>query len=335
VQQTVAADLYIAPASNEAVGLGAVIPGEALGWLRRQASVDAVETFRELRTIMQRNGSTEAILLAVVGGSRRTILTVGGSGSGALKIADLRGVAVSESFSRRHQVVVGEALTLLSPRGPVALPVAAIYRDYTRDEGVVLMNLQTFTKCWRDDGPQSVAVYVEKGADPASLGDSFDRQFSRAGEYHVYSNRLLRQRIIEIFDATFAVTQALRIVALIVAVAGIALSVTTLVVERRRETGILRALGCSPAQIRGLFATEATMICSVASIIGVAGGVALALILTWIVNPAFFGWTVGFSIPWLTTLTFPLWIMAAGFVAAWVPAGEAGKSSLAESVREE
>ena len=51
------------------------------------------------------------------------------------------------------------------------------------------------------------------------------------------SNRDLRTRVFEIFDQTFAVTYVLRTIAVIVAIVGICLTLTTLIAERSRELG--------------------------------------------------------------------------------------------------
>jgi putative ABC transport system permease protein len=335
VGQTVGADLYIAPASNETLGLDAVIPDEAVEWVRSKVGAAGLETFREVRVNMLLRDSVQPVLLAVVEGSRRKVELAGTEHevSGVPDASDR--AVVSESFSRRYRVHAGDKLELLSSRGKVEFQVSAIYRDYTRDEGVILLSLSTFTRFWRDDGPQSMAIYVGDKEKLNELEEGFRQRFAPEGEYHLYSNRTLRQRILEIFDATFAVTRGLRFVALVVATLGMGLSVSTLVAERQRETGILRAIGCSRAQVRSLFAVEAAMIGSIAALVGLVCGLALAVVLTWIVNPAFFGWTIGFSVPWGSVLSFCVLVVGVSFIAAWIPAGEAANSSLAETVREE
>ena len=160
-------------------------------------------------------------------------------------------------------------------------------------------------------------------------------RFSRAGEFVIYSNRAIRARIFKIFDQTFAVTYVLRTIALVVAVLGIFLSVTTLVAERRRETGMLRALGASRGQVQRLFMSEAAMIGVTATVLGMLAGLALAMVLTWVVNPAFFGWTIHLQMPWAALAATPLWIIPATIAAAWWPARQAGGDLIAEAVREE
>ncbi|HEY5036793.1 MAG TPA: FtsX-like permease family protein, partial [Chthoniobacterales bacterium] len=160
-------------------------------------------------------------------------------------------------------------------------------------------------------------------------------RFSTRGEFSIYSNRALRTRIFEIFDQTFAVTYVLRTIAVIVAVIGIFLGLTTLVAERSREIGVLRAIGASARQVQRLLLWESGMIGLLASVLGIASGLCLAVVLTGVINRAFFGWTIQLAFPWLSLAWTPLWIIAAAIVAGWIPAWRAGRLDVAEAIRSE
>ena len=59
----------------------------------------------------------------------------------------------------------------------------------------------------------------------------------------IFSNRDIRKEAIRIFDQTFAITYALEAIAVIVAVMGIAGALMSIVIDRKREFGLLRFLG--------------------------------------------------------------------------------------------
>jgi putative ABC transport system permease protein len=246
-----------------------------------------------------------------------------------------REVAVTEPFARKFAVREGDRLTLTTPRGLAELTIAGVYTDYTRDQGVILMARSTFAEFWPDTDVNSLAVYLHPGQAWEPVADAFRVQFGREGEYSIYSNRVLRQRILMIFDQTFAVTYILRTVAILVAFAGIFLSITTLVAEREREIGALRAIGASRGQVQSALMMESAMLGLVATVLGLAAGLVLAATLTWIVNPAFFGWTIVLRIPWPALLATPLWILPAAVLAAWYPAARASRTPIATAVREE
>ncbi len=338
IEGSITADLFIAPASNEIAGLGAAVPPAAQAWLEARPEVREVDTFREQSVAVSAGGrAPEQALLAVVKGAEgRRLPFLGGDGERKMALVfQASGVAVSEPFARRFRVRSGDTLRIETPRGPAEILVAGIYSDYTRDQGVMLIDRKTYERYWDDPRVFSLAVYLRSGAASEPLADAFRAEFSRAGEFAIYSNRALRRRIFAIFDQTFAVTYILRTVAIVVAIAGIFLSVTTLVAERVREIGALRAVGASRGQVRALFMAEAGLIGLAASALGVAAGVLLAMVLTWVVNPAFFGWTIGLHFPWPALLATPLWIVPATLLAAWYPAQRASLQPIAKAVREE
>jgi putative ABC transport system permease protein len=337
IEQGVVADLFIAPASNETIGLGSVIPPEAIAWLREQPGVDSVDSFREVSGTARIQEGDQPVLMAVTEGRYRNNLQVEGRGGaeGMQRVFRGEAIAITESLARRWHLREGMTLSLLTPKGLEGFPIAAVYTDYSRDQGAVLMAHRRFVESWQDHGPMSLGVYLKPNTEPRKLAEEFVARFGSRGEFIAYSNRELRSRIFAIFDQTFAVTYVLRTIALLVAVIGIFLSVTTVVAERQRETGMLRAVGASRSQIAALFMAEAGLIGTAASVLGIVTGLALALVLTWVVNPAFFGWTIHLHIPTATIAATPLWVVAATILAAWWPAWRGALEPIATAVREE
>lgn len=332
IDQTLVADLFIGPASNEIAG-ASFMPLAAIAFLENHSAVAAVDTFREIDVPM---GEATVALAVVRGNGRREFQFVRGNRHEIMQ--RLRGescVLVSESFSRRHGVREGQNLNLTTPQGSRSFPIAGVFYDYTRDQGVVFMSEKTFQPFWNDERVNSVAVYLKPGASKEKLSADFRAEFSRAGEFMVLSNRELRARVFEIFDQTFAVTQVLRSIAVIIAIVGICLGLTTLIAERTRELGIFRALGGSGAQLRRVLLWESGMIGLLAAVIGMASGICLSLVLTGVINRAFFGWTIQLAIPWSSLALTPFWIVGAAILAGIWPAWRASQLNLAEVLREE
>ncbi|MGI8820648.1 MAG: ABC transporter permease [Chthoniobacterales bacterium] len=333
IDQTLVADLFIAPASNEVVGPTSFIPPAAIAFLERQAAVAAVDTFRELRLPL----GDKTIAVAVVrGADQRRLRFLRGDGIAIMRrFYDEPCVLVSESFTRRHHVREGEMLELTTPEGPRRFPIAGTFYDYTRDQGVVFMSTKTFQPIWHDDRVNSLAVYLQPGASAEGVTAAFRAEFSRTGQFMMLSNGALRVRIFEIFDQTFAVTYVLRTIAVLVAVVGICLTLTTLITERSRELGMLRAIGASVPQLRKLLLWEAAMLGLLAAVVGLASGICLSYVLTGVINRAFFGWTIQLAFPWGSLALTPLWIIAAAVLAGILPAWRAGRVIVAEALREE
>ncbi len=333
VNQTLIADLFIGPAANEIAGPTSFVPAEAIDFLEKNPAVEEVDTYRGVELPFR----DETIALAVVSGKNRRNLRFlrGHNDEIRRRFYGEQCVLVSESFARRFRVAEGDTLALPTPGGVESFPVAGIFYDYTRDQGTVFLSEQNFQKFWHDERVNSLGIYLRPGAEPEAVAEAFRQRFSRSGEFSIYSNRLLRTRIFEIFDQTFAVTYVLRTIAVLVAVIGIFLGLTTLVTERSRELGIMRSIGASAAQIRRLLLWESGMIGLLASVLGVASGLCLSLVLTGVINRAFFGWTIQLAFPWWSLAWTPLWIIGAAVAAGWIPAWRAGRLHIAEVVRSE
>ena len=333
INQTLVADLFIAPASNEVAGPASFFPPAAIEFLKTHPAVAEVDTFREVGVPR----GDQNVPLAVIRGTERRILPfLRGDGAATMKgfLAE-DSVVISETFARRQKLNDGDTIELRTPEGPRTFPILGTFYDYTRDQGVVFMSEKTFVKIWKDDRVNSVAVYLHPTGSAEAVTNDFRARFSREGQFMMLSNRELRTRVFEIFDQTFAVTYVLRTIAVIVAVVGICLTLTTLITERLRELGILRAIGASARQLQKLLLWESAMIGLLAAVVGLASGLCLSLVLTGVINRAFFGWTIQLAFPWSSLAVTPLWIIAAALCAGLLPAWRTGRLVVAEALRSE
>jgi putative ABC transport system permease protein len=332
INDSLIADLFIAPASNE-VGAGSFVPPAALEFLSNHPAVATADTFREVHLPM---GDKNAVV-AVIRGERREFQFLNGGDADARmhRFRNEACVLISESFARRNRLGEGDVLQLTTPDGPRPFSIAGVFYDYTRDQGIVYLSAKNFANLWRDDRVHSVAVYLKENRAAAEVSEAFRSEFSRDGQFMIYSNQSLRRRIFEIFDQTFAVTYVLLAIAIFVAITGIFLSLTILITERQRELAILRAIGASAGQIRRLLLSETAMLGFLATVVGMVSGLCLALVLTGVINRAFFGWTIHLAFPWSSLWFTPVWILAAAVVAGIVPAWRASRMALADNLRNE
>ena len=328
--QTLVADLFIAPAANEIAGLTSFIPANAVEWVRNDPRVKELATFREIAVPW---GEKTANLAVIDGNARGEFDFVRAIDGARDEFHKLGMVAVSESFSTRHGTEPGDTLEFSSPKGAAKFTVVGVIKDFTRDSGLVMIERSNFGEYWNDERLHSLSISLKVPSETAALGADFRRTFSHDGEFSIYTNADLRQRVLEIFDQTFAVTSVLRTIAVAVAIAGVFLSLTTLVLEREREIGVLRSQGASQGQIQCLILYEAAMVGLLASVIGVVCGASMAMILTWVINKAFFGWTIELRYPLDVLLTTPFWMIPAALFAAWIPSRRASRIPPGRAIR--
>jgi len=203
---------------------------------------------------------------------------------------------VSEPFANRHKLRAGDRITV--PIGPhnVVLTIAGVYYEYSSSQGYLIMDRSTLLRYLPDQPATNAAIYLTPEADREKVQRDLQLRLAHYG-VAIAPNATLRKSAIEIFDRTFAITWALEAVAILVAMLGAANSLLALVLDRRRELGLLRYLGASGGQIRYMILTEAAFLGALALLLGVALGLALSLVLIFVVNKQSFGWTIQFHPP--------------------------------------
>ncbi len=196
------------------------------------------------------------------------------------------------------------------------------------------MDRNTALRYLPDPAPSNLAIYIAPDARLESVRAEIE-QASAGHRVLIFSNRDLRREALRIFDRTFAITYALEAVAVIVAVMGVAGALLALVIDRRRELGLLRFLGAASGQVRKLIMVEAGLLGLLATFAGVAQGFALSLILVFVINKQSFGWTIRFHWPVAVLLSALTVVYAATVLAGLYPANVAVRLNPIEVVHEE
>jgi len=249
-------------------------------------------------------------------------------------VRDEGAVLVSEPLARKAGLAVGDRLTLATPAGGRAFPIAGIYYDYSTEGGAVVMDLRTLAATFGPGEIHSLALYLEPGRDPDRVIDELKRATADA-PLVFRSNRRLREEVFAIFDQTFAVTRILQGMSLLIAVAGIALTLLVLARERVPELALYRSLGATRRQLFGLFVGKGIGMALLALALGGAGGVALAAILVFVINRAYFGWTIQVHWPWSALAEQVALIVAAAVAASLYPALAASRTPATELSRDD
>jgi putative ABC transport system permease protein len=236
---------------------------------------------------------------------------------------------VSEPFADKHNVKVGQVLAIPLGGHIVRLTVAGIYFDYSNDRGFIITDRTTLLRYLPNQPVTNLAVYVQPGADATAVRHSVEDAVQDF-PVMVAANRILREGAIRIFDRTFAVTWALEGIAIVVAMLGAANALLALVLDRRREIGLIRYLGGDRRQVRSMILAEAGLLGLLAVVLGLVLGLALSLVLIYVINKQSFGWTIQFHPPvallaeavtviWIFTLLAGAW--PARFAAGMEPSG--------------
>lgn len=298
VDQTLKADLFVSAGGRSTVGAQPTISAATEARIAAHPSVVAVDSFRSLN-LPYGDG------LIILGAGRFGVLLEHGDllfkaprdGRDALRRAAPDAVIVSESFSLKFDKRVGDLVELDLPTGRRAFPIAAVYYDYSSDRGIVVMDRATFDTSVGAQRPNGLTVYLREGADPEVVRDEMRASLPEGSRLFVRTNEALRREVLRVFDATFSITYALEGIAVFVALMGIAGTLVTLTLERRRDFTILMLVGAGAREVRRIVMIEALLVGAISQAVGLVVGTLLSLILIYVVNVQSFGWTIQFHLP--------------------------------------
>jgi putative ABC transport system permease protein len=330
------ADFYLQPAGSHSVDRHPTISPKLAQELTALPGVEAVDQLRAYEVSFE--GIPTTVAAITLGGSKKHGRSNFLSGRPSEEVlAELRGgnaLVVSEPFTYKHHVKRGDTVSLGLGASRADFWIADVYYDYGSERGFILMDRNTMKKYLPDEAPSNLAVYVTDSSDPGQVRAEIEKVAS-GFRVLISSNADLRREAVKIFDRTFAITYALEAVAVLVAVMGVAGALLALVIDRKRELGLLRFLGASGAQVRRMILSEAALLGFLANAAGLLLGFALSLILIFVINKQSFGWTIRFHWPVAVLSAATSLIFAATVVAGFYPARIAVRLNPIEVVHEE
>jgi putative ABC transport system permease protein len=180
-----------------------------------------------------------------------------------------------------------------------------------------------------------MALFLEPGQSIEPVVEALQEAFNGRSDVQISSNQSLRENALVIFDRTFAITAALRLLAVVVAFIGVLSALMSLQLERAREFGVLRATGMTVRQLWQLTLLETGLMGSTAGLLALPTGFVLAYILIYVINLRSFGWTLQMQLEPSQFINAFLVALGAALLAGLYPALRVGKMEVATAVRSE
>jgi len=330
------ADLYLRPAGNPAADRHPTISLELVEKIAALPGVAGLERLRAYEMTYDGMPATLASVdLQAPRGNHHSDFISGRSPEEVLE--QLRGqqsVIVSEPFTYKHHVKTGDMLTLALGEKKAAFRIADVTYDYSSERGYILMDRDVMLRYLPDPTPSNLAIFLQPGTE-IEMERAKIQEIAAGHHILMFSDKEIRGEAVRIFDRTFAITYALEAVAIVVAVMGIAGALIALVIDRRREFGLLRFLGASSSQLRKIILVEAGLLGLFATAAGFVLGYFLSLILVFVVNKQSFGWTIRFHWPVSVLLGALTVVYVATVLAGLYPARLAVRLNPLEVVHEE
>jgi putative ABC transport system permease protein len=328
-------DLFVTTAEN-ITARSFVFPLSLGAELRAVDGVGTVQLVRSVR-VMVKNTPIMLVAVDIADLARHAKLSAveGNADQMYAEAAAGKGVIASENFARLHGAKMGEMLEIPTPRGTLQTPIVGIVRDFSDQQGSLLMSRDVFVREWNDDSVNLFRIYLAPGARESDVRQRILDRFGSRQRLFVLTNADLRNYVTKLTDQWFGLTYVQIAVAVLVAVLGIVNALTVSITDRRREIGVLRAVGGLRRQIRHTVWMEAAAIGLIGLVLGLALGAMQLYYSVEIARRDLIGIEIGYAYPLMMALALAPVILIAAFLASIGPAESAVRGSLVEALEYE
>jgi putative ABC transport system permease protein len=240
---------------------------------------------------------------------------------------------VSDDFASSHHLAVGDTFSLLSQSE--ARPKFTVAGEFESKVGVfgsVIVTQKVMTDAFKQRQDNTDFVILEPGTDAAKvqalLTIGAERAFPTA---EVLNQQELREEREKQIDGIVQLFYLLLGLAVFISLIGVANTLGLSIYERRRELGMLRAIGMSRRQVRTMIRYEAVITALIGAILGLVIGVVFAALIAVPLK------SEGFTLSYPVGTLIGILVLAAlaGVLAAIVPARRASRLDVLESLQYE
>lgn len=259
------------------------------------------------------------------------------SGSDVTDIAKLatgRMLLVNSITSGQEGLTVGKKVSLQTPNGTEVYTVVGVATDYLNAKiSTVYISQKNLQNDFNVTSNVLVLANTRLGAEKPAVKAALDRLVANYPQFVLYDTAGFKATQAAIFSQSFVVFDVLIGMFALPTLLALLNTLAISVLARTREIGMLRAVGTTRGQIRGMVVTEALLLAAVGVALGIAGGIALGYALVYTLNattyvmPYYFPWS-GIVVAVISGFSFAL-------LASIIPARTAAKLDIVTALHYE
>lgn len=254
-----------------------------------------------------------------------------GSVRGSLTGLGTDGIAISDTEAGKRGLKLGATAELAFTDGKKqTLTVRALYGQ-SELAGDYVITRAAWAPHRARDSDSLVSVTFRDGV-PAATGEAAVEKTARAyGNPEVQTRDEYARTAAGAIDMMLTLVYALLALAVVIALLGIANTLTLAIHERTRELGLLRAVGQTRSQLRAMVRWESVLVAA----FGTAGGLALGGLLGWVMVKASEGTgdtPFAFAVPPVQLMVVAVVGVVAGAIAGRRPARRAARLDVLRAI---
>ncbi len=226
-------------------------------------------------------------------------------------------VALGNVLASKLELSPGDTLRLEIQGRVFERRVAALVNDYMQGGRCVYVAQQSAANMTTLGPPYFMIVYATADASLPELTKNLEKLVAHEGII-VQSFAEMRSQLDGLINGIVFALWGLLTVGFVVGGVAVANTLTLNVLEQTRELGLLRIIGLTPAQTRGLVFCESILLGLMGTILGTLGGITTALVIH-VCNGPVLGRSVPFHLPLWLAAANALGCLLIALAAAWRP----------------
>jgi putative ABC transport system permease protein len=226
---------------------------------------------------------------------------------------------------------VGDRISLGGPKGPVELKVVGTVVDYSWNRGSVVVDRNTYKERFDDPLVDVFDIYYEPGADPNEVGQQIEK-WGKGQALFVTTRAQLLTYLRNLVRRLFGIAYLQVGVVGIVAALGVVTALLISILQRRRELGLLRAVGANRGQVLRSVLPEAMLMGLVGTALGLLYGIPLEWYVVRVVMLEESGFVFPVLMPWREAAGISILAILTATLAGLGPALHAVRLPITEAI---
>ncbi|MGH3554927.1 MAG: ABC transporter permease, partial [Mycobacterium sp.] len=239
-----------------------------------------------------------------------------------------RGVVLTQNLGKTLHVRVGDQLRLQTPHGPQQTPVLALVPYFSTVIGTVGINLDHMRAWFDRPAATTLQITAATGVDRSRLPAAVGRVVPAPN--YVYDGRAALAGLEAPLHQSMFIANAVWIIVVFVAAVALFNTLTLSVLERRREIGVLRAMGSSRRFTLQMVLAEAAGIGVIGGVLGLVFGLTDQWLYS-LVSGDVMNFDVGFR-PSPMAFVFTVGALVISLLGSVPPARRAARLNIIEAV---